>query len=81
MVGTDTTSHFIQMMIFYVSKNPTVEQKLRVEIEQHGKDQDFSNKNLKNFKYIEAVMKETTRMYGPVNLTIPRRAMKDCYID
>ena len=81
MVGTDTTSHYLQMMIFYISKHPDVEQKVRNEIVEHMKDQDFSVSNLKKFKYIEAVMKETTRIYGPANLSIMREAVKDVLID
>lgn len=81
MVGTDTTSHYLQMMIFYISKHPNVEHKIRNEIEEHMKEKDFSVSNLKNFKYIEAVMKETTRIYGPANLIVTRSAIQDCYLD
>ena len=33
---------------------------------------DFSIDNLKNLKYIDAVMKETTRIYGPANFILLR---------
>ena len=29
LAGTDTTGHFLQMMIYYIVKNPEVEQRLR----------------------------------------------------
>lgn len=72
MVGTDTTSHYLQMIIFYISKHPDIELKIRKEIEEHMKERDFSVTNLKNFKEIEAVMKEVTRIYGPANIVLPR---------
>lgn len=29
------------------------------------KNEDYSYENLKNFKYIDNIQKETTRIYGP----------------
>ena len=34
--------------------------------------EDYSNENLKNLKYIDAVQKETHRMYGPGNIVLMR---------
>ena len=39
---------------------------------------NFNVENLKNFKYIDAVMKETTRIYGPANFILLREATRDC---
>ena len=44
-------------------------------------DNDFSIDNLKNLKYIDAVMKETTRIYGPANFILLRQATRDCQLD
>lgn len=40
-------------------------------------DSDYSYENLKKMKYLDAVEKETTRMYGPVNFNFPRVVDKD----
>ena len=36
------------------------------------KDDDYSYENLKNLKYIDWIMKEVTRYYGPINLNFLR---------
>ena len=36
---------------------------------------------MKNMKYIDGVEKETTRMYGPTNFVLPRRVVKDHYVN
>ena len=42
---------------------------------------DDSHKNLQNLVYLNAVIKETLRFYGPVNAIIYRTALKDHYLD
>ena len=70
--GTDTTANYLQMMIYYTVSNPECEKILRTEIDTYMKNDDYSFENLKNFKYIDNIQKETTRMYGPVNTLFPR---------
>lgn len=38
---------------------------------------DYSYEHLKKLKYLDAVEKETTRMYGPVNFNFPRVVDRD----
>ena len=67
--GTDTTSNYLATMIYLVVKHPEVEKKVRVEIEEFMKEDDYSYENLKNFTYIDNVEKETTWFYEHQNLT------------
>ena len=63
-----------------MAKHPEVERKVRAEIEEFMKEEDYSYENLKNFTYIDNVEKETTRFYGPGNLNFLRVALKDHYV-
>lgn len=79
--GTDTTSHFMQMMVYYISQHKHVEERLRKDIEEIIKsDDDINKQNLKNLVYIDWIQNETTRYYGPGNGIFTRTAIKDHYI-
>ena len=80
VAGTDTTSLFLRMIIYYIAKNPHVEVKLREEIENFMKYNDYSYENLKNFKYAQNIIEETRRMYGPGVHLAPREAIKDNFL-
>ena len=45
------------------------------------KEEDYSYENLKKFKYIDALQKQTTRAYGPANLLFLREAKVDNYLN
>ena len=77
VAGVDTTSNFLVMMIYLIAQHPEVEQKVREEIAEHMKDEDYSYENLKNFTYIDCVEKEVTRYFGPANGNFTRKAIKD----
>ena len=70
--GVDTTSNYLAMTIYLLAQHLNKLEKVRQEIEQHMKEDDFSYENLKKFQYIEWVQKEVTRFYGPLNGNIPR---------
>lgn len=44
-------------MVYYTLKHPEVEQRAREEIATFMKTEDYSPENLKNFKYIDAIIK------------------------
>ena len=41
------------------------------------KEEDYSTENLKKFKYIDCVQKETTRFFGPANGVFMRKCIND----
>jgi cytochrome P450 len=52
--GTDTTSHFTEMMVYYISQNSQIEEKLRKQIDEVIKsDEDITKENLKKLTYID----------------------------
>lgn len=44
------------------------------------KNEDYSFENLRNFKYIDYLQKETTRYFGPATTIFPRIASVDNYL-
>ena len=77
VAGTDTTSNYLTMMIYLVYQHPEVEKKVRQEIAEHMKEDDFSYDNLKKMTYIDCVEKEVTRFYGPANGFLIRNVVRD----
>ena len=65
LAGTETTSSFITVMILLLCLHPEVEEKVRAEIEEVMKNDDYSFENLKKCTYIDCVEKEAIRCYGP----------------
>jgi cytochrome P450 len=54
VAGTDTTSHLLMMMVYYVCDNPRIEERLRREINEVIKtDDDYTFENLKKLEYID----------------------------
>ena len=73
LAGTDTTSNYLQGMIYLIFEHPKVEQKLRQEIDEFMSGDDYSYENLKKLVYIDCIQKETTRFFGPVNYIFGRQ--------
>ena len=80
MAGTDTTSNYVQGMIYLIAQHPEVERKVRKEISDFMENEDYSFENLKNFHYIDWVQKETTRFFGPANFLFTREVKRDHFI-
>ena len=65
------------MLIYYIAREPEVEQKVREEIDKFMSTNDYSYENLKNLTYIDNVQKETIRLYGPALYLFWREAKED----
>ena len=56
-------------------------EKLQKELDQHvGRDRAVSESDVKNLIYLQAVVKETLRMYPAGPLSVPRESMEDCTV-
>jgi cytochrome P450 len=81
VAGTDTTTRFFSMIIYYLGNHPEILKKLREEITAVIKsDEDITFENLKKLTYIDWIQYETTRMYGPANGIFLRIAKEDNYL-
>ncbi|KAI1783840.1 cytochrome P450, partial [Ganoderma leucocontextum] len=73
----DTTSNVLTRTFQLLAQDPAVQEKLRAEIvEAHNSEATMDYDALNKLPYLEAVCRETLRLYPPAQV-IPRRATKD----
>lgn len=76
--GMDTTGHLAGMILYYLGKYKEVMDKVVFEVDTHIKsDIDFTDENIKKLEYLDCVINETLRHYGPVNSIFPRICIKE----
>ncbi|KAI0687587.1 cytochrome P450 [Earliella scabrosa] len=77
--GMDTTSNALAMTLDLLSKLPDVQQKLRLEILDASKGGDLDYDTLVSLPYLDAVCRETLRLYPPVTTPF-REAHQDAIL-
>ena len=69
----DTTSNALSRILHLLAQNPSVQEKVRAEIievqDGLGSDTDISYDDLVKLPYLDAVCRETLRLYAPVVVT------------
>ncbi|GKE07536.1 cytochrome P450 CYP82D47-like protein, partial [Tanacetum coccineum] len=61
--------------------NPRVLQNAQQELEKHvGRDREVEDSDLKNLAYIQAIIKETLRLYPVAPLSAPHESTEDCVV-
>ncbi len=79
MAGYETTSTILSMALYHLAKNPSVQERLRQEVEDHagsGDNKDFDYNTLQNkLPYLDAVLKEASRSW-PLTV-VERECVKD----
>ncbi|KAI3807268.1 hypothetical protein L1987_23193 [Smallanthus sonchifolius] len=79
--GNDTTAVTLTWAISLLLNHPNVLNKLQDEIDDHvGKDRIVDESDLKDLVFLEAIIKETLRLYPSAPLLGPREAMVDCTV-
>ncbi|KAF8659052.1 hypothetical protein AX16_001924 [Volvariella volvacea WC 439] len=75
--ATDTSSAAISRILYLFAKNPETQERLRDEVTQmlHEK-KELTYENLESLAYLDAVCRETLRLYPPLS-AVGRRARKD----
>ncbi|RWR77266.1 cytochrome P450 82C4-like protein [Cinnamomum micranthum f. kanehirae] len=80
--GTDTTSVTMTWALSLLLNNPNVLKKAQEELDtQVGKERNVDESDLKKLVYLQAIIKETLRLYPPGPLSVPHRAIESCYIN
>jgi len=74
--GMDTTSGALAHTLHLLAEHPQVQEKLRTEILEAGNGQDIPYDQLVELPYLDAVCRETLRLYAPV-LIVTRKARQD----
>ncbi|RPD55386.1 cytochrome P450 [Lentinus tigrinus ALCF2SS1-7] len=76
LAGMDTTSNATCRLLQLLAANPSVQQKLRDEILNAQAGQEVSYDEVMGLPYLDAVTRETLRLYGPVE-KVGRKATQD----
>ncbi|KAH9923711.1 cytochrome P450 [Epithele typhae] len=78
VAGTDTTSNGLARALHLLSEHQDVQRKLRDELREahHRFGENISYDDLNRLSYLDAICRETLRLFAPVALT-SREAMKD----
>ncbi|WCJ35337.1 cytochrome P450 family 82 subfamily C polypeptide 4 [Euphorbia peplus] len=76
----DTTTTTLTWAVSLLLNNPSTLKKAQEELDLNvGKDREVEESDIKNLVYIQAIIKETLRLY-PVAPIIPREFMEDCTV-
>ncbi|MED6182743.1 hypothetical protein PIB30_031494 [Stylosanthes scabra] len=79
--GTDTTVSTLTWALSLLLNNRQALNKVVHELDtQIGKNRTAMETDLNNLVYLQAVVKETLRLYPPVVLNVPHESMKDCVV-
>lgn len=76
LAGRDTTAETLTYAVFALSQNPHMLQRLREEILAHvGSSRPPSYDDIRDMKYLRAVVNETLRLYPAVYVPSPQLVM------
>ncbi|KAG8846895.1 hypothetical protein FRB96_001740 [Tulasnella sp. 330] len=69
-VGSDNTALSICWTLYYLSLNPAIQTRLRDELLPHAPVNSSSTRDISQFPFLDAVVKESIRLTGPIHSTI-----------
>ncbi|KAF2295136.1 hypothetical protein GH714_031656 [Hevea brasiliensis] len=79
LAGSDTTMVTLTWALSLLLNNPHVLKKAQDELDLHiGKDRHLDETDIKKLIYLQAIVKETLRLYPPSPLIGLHAAMEDC---
>ncbi|GJR98563.1 cytochrome P450 CYP82D47-like protein [Tanacetum coccineum] len=77
--GWDTTFGTLTWALSLLLNNPKALKAAQDEIDEHvGRERPVDESDLKNLVYLEAIIKETLRLYPAAPLAVPHEALEDC---
>ncbi|CAI9778630.1 unnamed protein product [Fraxinus pennsylvanica] len=79
--GSDTTSVHLTWILSLLVNNREVMKRAQEEIDiKVGKERWVDESDIKNLVYLQAIVKETLRLFPPGPLSVPHEAMEDCHV-
>lgn len=82
LTGSESTSITLTWAMSLLLNHPKALKAAQDELDQHvGKQRWVEETDIIKLPYLQAIVKETLRLYPPSPLAGPREAMEDCYID
>ncbi|KAL2488278.1 Cytochrome [Forsythia ovata] len=81
LTGTESTSETITWALSLLLNNRRTLEIAYEELDIHvGRHRLVEERDINNLNYLQAIVKETLRLYPPGPLSGPREAMEDCYV-
>ncbi|KAL2470699.1 Cytochrome [Abeliophyllum distichum] len=81
MAGSETTGETLIWAISSLLNNRRTLEMAQEELDIHvGRNKLVEESDIKKLNYLQAVVKETLRLYPPAPLSGPREAAEDCYV-
>lgn len=79
--GFDTTSITMTWTLSLLLNNKGALKKAQLELdEQVGRERQVKESDLKNLPYLQAIVKETLRLYPAAPLLVPHESIEDCIV-
>ncbi|XP_056167229.1 cytochrome P450 CYP82D47-like [Syzygium oleosum] len=79
--GTDTTSVTLTWALSLLLNNRHVLKQAQQELDSHiGQERQVTEPDIKNLVYLQAIVKETMRLYPAAPLSVPHESVEDCTI-
>ncbi|CAN1273732.1 Demethylepipodophyllotoxin synthase [Linum perenne] len=81
LAGADTTTVTMTWLLSLLVNHPDVLSKAQIELVNIvGYERQVQESDLHNLVYLNAIVKETLRLYPPGPLAVPHQAMEDCTV-
>ena len=81
LAGSETTSTSLIWILTLLLNNKRTLKLAQEELERTvGRDRWVEDSDIKNLVYLQAIVKETLRLYPPAPLSLPHEAMEDCNV-
>ncbi|KZV25716.1 hypothetical protein F511_04777 [Dorcoceras hygrometricum] len=82
LAGSDTTSVHLTWVLSVLLNNKPIMRRAQEEIDlKVGKERWVEESDITNLDYLQAIVKETLRLYPPGPLSVPHQATEDCIVD
>ncbi|KAK1412668.1 hypothetical protein QVD17_34104 [Tagetes erecta] len=81
LTGSESTAETLTWALSLLLNHPHMLKAAQEELDIHvGREKWAEESDVKNLRYLQAIVKETLRMYPPGPLAGPRQAIEDCNI-
>ncbi|XP_060672973.1 cytochrome P450 CYP82D47-like [Ziziphus jujuba] len=81
LAGTDTATVTLTWALALLLNNRGALKKAQQELDEHvGRDRQVKESDLNKLVYLQAILKETLRLYPAAPLSVPHESMEDCTV-